>query len=255
METTAEKRRPGRPRKDVAAPAKGVTPPEKKVAAKPEEEKSEKVLNPQYKTIEVHMLTTNRIYGGLPQGKEQLLKWIESKGLIPEETVVDKLEVTPGLTPEQVQDKIELSSTVFRSDKEGLFMRDFMVKQMLKETATVLGLTTTKLGSKTVLTIGMVVEPERIRMFRDEKLITEHDGFEEIQGKVGTPKGPRNILSRKAYLEPGVMIPFQICLLSTSKVTVPDLTHLFNHAGRFVGFGSARSRESGKFKITKFEVV
>ena len=255
MEAAAEKRGPGRPRKNTKVLPEGVAPAPAKLDVKPEEVKSEKVLNPQYKTIDIEMVTSNRIYGGLPQGKEQLVKWIESKGLIPEETLGDKLEVTPGLTPEQVQDKIELSSTVFRSDSEGLFMRDFMVKQMLKETATVLGLTTTKLGSKTVLTIGMVVEPERIRMFRDGNPIMEHDGFEEIQGKVGTPKGPRNILSRKAYLEAGIMIPFQICLLNTSKVNISDLTHLFAHAGRFVGFGSARSRESGKFKVAKFEVV
>jgi hypothetical protein len=158
-----------------------------------------------------------------------------------------------------------------------------MIKQMLKECATVLGLTQRKIGSKNILTIGLVVEPERIRLYRNTGLSNEtkttvrkHDGFEEtnllidgltlratvrdqdgweeFQGKVKTMQGPRNILSRKAYIEPGTKFQFEVCFLETDKVTVDDLEALFRHAGRFVGLGSARSREAGKFKVNRFEV-
>jgi hypothetical protein len=130
----------------------------------------------------------------------------------------------------------------------------------------------------------MVVEPERIRPYRNtgfsnetKTTVREHDGFEErdmlidgvtlratirdqdgweeFQGRVRTMQGPRNILSRKAYLEAGTKFAFTIEFLKTDKVTEDDLKILLTHAGKFVGFGSARSREAGKFKMTRFDVV
>lgn len=228
---------------------------------KPPDEKREKLFAPTYKRIEVEIELTTRMYGGLPQTQEQLRAWIEAKGPIPEETFEDKLAVTPALTEEQITTKIEASSTVFRADEQGLFARDFMVKQMIKECATVLGLTVKKIGSKNILTIGMVVEPERIRPYiqRSEEfakiMVDVQDGWEEFQGRVSGPQGKRNILSRKAYLEPGTKFAFTIEFLVTEKVTVDDLKILLTHAGKFVGFGSARSREAGKFKINRFDVM
>ena len=252
------KKRRGRPPKAQAIGMDvPVTPATNLVSVEP---KKEKTFAPTYKTINVELELVGRMYGGLPQGKEQLLKWIEAKGEIPEETVTDKLAITPALTPEEMTEKIEMSSTVFRADDQGLFIRDFMIKQMLKECATVLGLTQRKIGSKNILTIGLVVEPERIRPVctratGEEVQMQLAAGWEEFQGKVKTMQGPRNILSRKAYIEPGTRFRFEVCFLETDKVTVDDLAVLFKHAGKFVGLGSARSREAGKFKVNKFEVA
>lgn len=222
-----------------------------KVAPEPEAPEEEKKFAVKYKTIIIEIELTTRMYGGIPQGEELLRAWIEAKGPIPEETLQEKVEA---MTPAEVGEKVDLSSTAFRSDSEGIYLRDFMVKQMFKECATVTGLTTKKRGSKNILTIGLVVKPEFIKPYRNGRPLKKEDGFEEFQGRVKTMQGPRSILSRKAYLEPGTRIPFEVKFL-VGTVTADDLRILLEHAGEFVGFGSARSREAGKFKIARFDVV
>jgi hypothetical protein len=203
-----------------------------------------------YQEIDVLLETTTRMYGGMPQSEDLLRAWIEAKGPIPEETLEEKIEA---LAPAEVDEKVELSSTGFRSDKDGIFIRDFMVKQMLKESATAVGMLKTKVGTKTNLTIGLVVNPERIRLTPLQVNDGKPDGYEEFQGRVRTPMGPRSILSRKAYFEPGLQIGFSIKMLLGGKLTVKDVRALLDHAGEFVGIGSARSREAGKFKVVRFE--
>lgn len=212
----------------------------------PEQEvEAPKVFSIKYHEIDVVLETTTRMYGGIPQGEELLRAWIEAKGPMPEESLEEKIEA---MTPGEVDEKIELSSTGFRQDSEGVYFRDFMVKQMMKESATAVGMLAKKIGTKTNLTIGLVVKPERIHV--NQKAA---DGYEEIQGRVKTMQGPRSIMSRKAYFEPGLQIPFQIKMLAGGKLTTNDVHALLDHAGEFVGFGSARSREAGKFKVVKFE--
>jgi hypothetical protein len=203
-----------------------------------------------YQEIDVLLETTTRMYGGMPQGEDLLRAWIEAKGPIPEETLEEKIEA---ITPGEVDEKMELSSTGFRSDKDGIFIRDFMVKQMLKESATAVGMLKTKVGTKTNLTIGLVVNPERIRLASLQGNDGRPDGYEEFQGRVRTPMGPRSILSRKAYFEPGLQIGFSIKMFLGGKLTVKDVRALLDHAGEFVGIGSARSREAGKFTVKRFE--
>jgi hypothetical protein len=207
--------------------------------------KSSEVFSIKYHEIDVVIETTTRMYGGIPQGEDLLRAWIEAKGPMPEESLEEKIEV---MTPGELDEKVELSSTGFRSDDGGVFVRDFMVKQMMKESATAVGLLKKKVGTKTNLTIGLVVKPERIHFGRSMP-----DGYEEIQGRVNTMKGPRSILSRKAYFEPGLQITFGIKMLAGRMLSISDVHALLDHAGEFVGFGSARSREAGKFKVVKFE--
>jgi hypothetical protein len=204
-----------------------------------------KAFSIKYHEIDVVIETTTRMYGGIPQSEYLLRAWIEAKGPMPEESLEEKIEA---MTPGEVDEKVELSSTGFRADAEGVYMRDFMVKQMMKESATAVGMLAKKIGTKTNLTIGLVVKPERIHVGRSVP-----DGYEEFQGRVKTMQGPRSIMSRKAYFEPGLQITFGIKMLAGGKLTPKDVNSLLEHAGEFVGFGSARSREAGKFKVVKFE--
>ena len=209
-------------------------------------EKAEKQFTIRYQEVDVVIETTTRFYGGIPQGEDLLRAWIEAKGPIPEETLEEKIDA---ITPGEVEEQVERSSTGFRTDKDGTYVRDFAVKQMLKESATAVGMFKAKIGTKTNLTIGLVVKPERIHLLKSEP-----DGYEEFQGRVKTMRGLRSILSRKAYFEPGLRIAFRIKMLAGGKLTAKDVRALLDHAGEFVGFGSSRSREAGKFKVVKFEV-
>jgi len=196
--------------------------------------------------IDVVLETTNRLYGGIPQREDLLRNWIASKGPIPEESLEEKLDAINGQDLEELVDR---SSTGFRSDGDGIYLRDFMIKQMLKEAGTVTRLFREKKGTKTDLTIGLIVRPERIHVGK-----MAPDGYEEFQGRVQSPQGPRTILSRKAYFEAGLQIPFSIKMFAGAALTVDQLKMLLEYAGEFVGLGSARSREAGKFRVTKFEV-
>ena len=210
-----------------------------------EQVETAKAFSIKYHEIDVVIETTTRMYGGIPQGEDLLRAWIEAKGPMPEESLEEKIEA---MTPGEVDEKVELSSTGFRADADGIYMRDFMIKQMMKESATAVGMLAKKIGTKTNLTIGLVVKPERIHVGK-----AGPDGYEEFQGRVKTMQGPRSIMSRKAYFEPGLQITFGIKMLAGGKLTTSDVRALLDHAGEFVGFGSARSREAGKFKVVKYE--
>jgi hypothetical protein len=212
--------------------------------AEDQAEDTSKTFSIKYHEINVVLETTTRMYGGIPQSEDLLRAWITAKGPMPKESLEEKIEA---MTTDEIDEKMELSSTGFRSDEDGIYMRDFMVKQMMKESATAVGMLAKKIGTKTNLTIGLVVKPERIHIGK-----THPDGYEEFQGRVKTMQGPRSIMSRKAYFDPGLQIAFEIKMLAGGKLTPKDVLALLNHAGEFVGFGSARSREAGKFKVVRF---
>ncbi len=198
-----------------------------------------------YKVYTMELQFRDKIYGGVPKNPEVLNTFLQIQGM-PEELSEEYEEEA------DLDAQAEKYWTGFRKDETGIFIRDFQIKAMLKETASVLGITTQKRGSKAILQHGLFIKPPRIHLLDEQgNPKKEPDGYDDI---VGSPKGPggrRSIIRRVDYaLRP--RIRFRVYLLDGGKLSEEDLRKCFE-LGQEDGLGSLRSYEAGKFDIVKFE--
>ena len=194
--------------------------------------------------VEICITAPNKLIGGLPKG-DLFDKWVAAKQIPPDIADENKAEL-------DLVEEVEGGITCFRRDEIGLFIRDFMVKACLKESAQRLGFTKAHKGLKGHLQTGLYVKPRNIH-FRNGagENLQIPTGFEEAQGRVYTPAGYKSIL-RKAEYVTGAALAFEIHMLPFYGYG-EDALQTTLALCQEIGLGSMRSREEGKFELVSFK--
>lgn len=153
------------------------------------------------------------------------------------------------------EDKIDGCWTGFASDELGPFVWCRQVKAMIKQSASVLGITRKKIGSKQILAEGAEVKAldggDRLRWLPADAPVVD----EERPIHVQTAKGPRTALKRVDYVE-RVTFDFEVWVLKTASaekrhIGEDDLALILTHAQEN-GLGADRSCGQGKFDVVEF---
>ena len=107
------------------------------------------------------------------------------------------------------------------------------------------------------------VNPDRLRFYRDGKIVTEADDVETLKGTVSGPMGPRAIVTQHEFVS-GVDIPFTLNVMNdkcgpTGKTPAEELEACWPKLFLCMednGLGSHRKLSGyGRVKLTKFERV
>ncbi len=197
-----------------------------------------------YTEYEVRVRFREKCYAGMPKSEEILKKWIEAKGEMPLEKLDEKKQVLDLVEEE------ELVSCGFRSNDNGIFLRDFQVEALLKQCGTTLGIFVKERGSKGIVQHGLTIRPREL-YFVDK---VKPDGVETIAGHVMTAQGKRSILKQVEYVTRASLV-FRLQLLNNQKkLTEAHLLEML-HLGQNNGIGSCRSLGGGKFNCIGFEQI
>lgn len=196
--------------------------------------------------------TRGRLCGGVPRNKELIRSWVEASTGFKDETTEKLIQADAELVVNEVAEKSWIG---FMQDEKGLLLQARNVKACLKQSASLLGITQKKRGSKQILAEGMEVKSvsgsDRIHLGR-----AVPDGTDESAIHVMTAQGPRTALRRMDYVE-NVTIEFEIWVLTTSAqenrhIGEKELKMILMHAQEN-GLGASRSQGEGKFEVTAFE--
>jgi CRISPR/Cas system CSM-associated protein Csm4 (group 5 of RAMP superfamily) len=195
-----------------------------------------------------------RLCGGVPRNKELIKSWVEATTGFKDEISERLTQADAELVVNEVAEKSWIS---FFEDKNGLFIQTRQVKACLKQSASILGITQKKRGSKQILAEGMEVKAigggDRLHLGRKAP-----DGTDESAIHVMTAQGPRTALRRMDYAE-GVTLQFEIWILKTAAqenrhIGQKELENILRHAQEN-GLGASRSQGEGKFEVTRLEVL
>lgn len=148
--------------------------------------------------------------------------------------------------PERTQDT---GATVFHQDETGLFLFDYHLKGFLKEAGNVLkdtdGIKIKNLRSK--IDNYVFIQPRRIYLMRDGKLVREEDDVLERPLRGMTARGERVSLVKSEVVHPPVYIEAAIEVLQHKEVNVNVVRKLLDY-GRFKGIGQWRNGGWGRFE-------
>lgn len=197
-----------------------------------------------------------KLCGGVPKAADSVLHdWIKAKTGYDDDQTKEQVKVA---SEQMIDEEAEKSWMGFYRDEDhGLFIESRQVKAMFKEAATMLRITTSKLGSKQIFQHGFevkgAVNPTRIYLGQ-----TEPDGFREGPIHVTTAQGPRTAWKRVDYVE-RVELKFDIWVLGTHAqekrhIAEEDLVRMLTF-DQENGLGADRSQLQGKFDVTDFEVI
>jgi len=190
------------------------------------------------------------VYGGLPKNEHIFDAWQEAKAFPPEIMAENREDVG------ELDESVDAGETVLRRDAEGIFLVNFMLKACLKEATQRLGYyqklkrNEDLLGLRSWQQTGFYCLPKKLYLMRDGKHLTEPDGSEEAQGRVPTPKGPKSILRKSAYVE-RASCDFRLRMLPFKGFGIEELTAILALAQE-VGLGSWRSHGGGTFDVIEF---
>lgn len=207
-----------------------------------------------YDVYTVTIQVRDRVCGGMPRNKELIRTWVES-------TTGYSDEVTEKLTQENadlvINEVAEKSWIGFPEDKDGLFIPARNVKACLKQSASLLGITKKKRGSKQILAEGMEVKSS-VGGDRIHLNTAKADGTDESAIHVMTAQGPRTALRRMDYVTKP-MITFSVWVLKTAPqesrhIGESELIEILTHAQEN-GLGASRSQGEGKFDVVEFQKV
>ena len=244
-----------------------------------------------YRRFAVGLHFTREIYGGIPNKPELLRSWYATK-IGEAEDVAEHGQATDqppnqgAGTVEEVESELDLDETVdqainvFRRDKEGaffpnaLYLKNHMLKAMIKQSASLQKLTTAKRGSKQTLAEALTLfgkvtlneDGEMVEYLTNEKVFMQPlrfdaDGVEEFTGHISGPQGTRSIIKNSEFVK-GCVVQFEYQVLdvrlgdhaNAKDLTPQNLYEIIEH-GQWVGIGSNRSFDSGQFKVIQFEEI
>jgi CRISPR/Cas system CSM-associated protein Csm4 (group 5 of RAMP superfamily) len=208
-----------------------------------------------YDVYRLKLRLVEKLAGGVPKNPDLIRSWVEaSTGYKDEKSE----ELTEAALEQQIDTVSEKSwNGFFRDEQKGLYIEARCVKAMFKECASVLRITTQKLGSKQILQHGFEVKSldggARIYLGKQKP-----DGFDESPIHVVTPQGPRTAIKRVDYVE-NVDLEFEVWVLTTAAqekrhVGEDDLKRMLA-LGQENGLGADRSQGQGKFEVVEFEKV
>jgi len=216
-----------------------------------------------YDVYRVSIAMRDKICGGTPRNQDQIATHIKIKTGHEDGTTLKQIEeakaamATTAAVEGLIEEEIEKSWNGFPSDEKGIFIWARQVKALFKECATMLRVTTQKLGSKQIFQHGFEIKGpdkyDRIYLGREKA-----DGFDEGPIHVQTAQGPRTALKRVDYVE-NAKLNFEIWVLQTNAaekrhVGEEEIRKMLTF-GQENGLGADRSQGRGKFEVIEFEKV
>lgn len=184
-----------------------------------------------YKKFEVTITFRDKVYGGLPRNKEILQNFIEAKK--PELNVEEEAKTL------DIVEETEKVWCGFRTDEKGVYLCDYQVKALLRESAKTLKYTKTKKGFLQTLQHGVFIKPRNLHLKK------EPDGYEDFCGHVMTMQGKRSILKRCDYVSQAT-VTFEVWIVDNGDISDDAFTSMLELAQE-IGLGSTRSFQNGKF--------
>lgn len=208
-----------------------------------------------YDIYRVTVAFRHRLYGGVPKNRDLIKSWIEA-------STGHADEISEAITVEAQQKMIDETTEkswngFFRDEQKGIFIEARQLKASIKQSASVLGITKKKIGSKQILAEGGEVKAldggDRLYLGK-----TEPDGFEERPIHVMTAQGPRTALKRVDYCE-NVKLEFEVWILRTNAqekrhIGEDELVTILTFMQEN-GVGADRSQGGGKMNVSSFEKV
>jgi hypothetical protein len=208
-----------------------------------------------YDYYRVTIQLRDKLCGGIPKNPDLIKAWVEA-GTGHKDAKSEQL--TEEAKAALLDDVAEKSWNGFLADPErGIFIESRQVKAMFKECASLLRITTKKIGSKQILQHGFEVKApdggQRIYLGRNKA-----DGNDEQAIHVQTAQGPRSAIKRVDYVSE-VKVTFQVWVLKTAAgekrhLGKSDLERMLGLAQEN-GLGADRSQGRGKFDVTEFEKI
>lgn len=207
-----------------------------------------------YDTYDVKLRIRDKLCGGMPKNPDLIKGWIAATTKFDDATttVLEKEARENLLQPTE-----EKSWNTLPGDENGLFVWSRQIKAMFKESASMLRITTQKIGSKQIFQHGFeikgLVKDDRVYVGRNEP-----DGMAEGPIHVQTAQGPRTALKRVDYVL-GVTLEFTIWVLHTEggekrHVGEDELIKMLTFAQEN-GLGADRSQGMGKMDVIRFARV
>lgn len=207
-----------------------------------------------YDIYNVTLCMRDKLCGGIPKNKDLIRAWVEAGTKHKDEKSEQLTEEAMAAMLDDVAEKSW--NGFFRDSEKGLFIEARQVKAMFKECASMLRITTKKIGSKQILQHGFEIKSAsgEPRIFLDKK---EPDGFDEQAIHVMTAQGPRAAIKRVDYVEQ-VEVRFSVWVLKTAAaekrhIGKDEVVQMLTLAQEN-GLGADRSQGRGKFDVVKFAV-
>lgn len=215
-------------------------------------------MSVQYERYNVGIKIRDKIIGGIPKHPEVIKGWIDAK-MSKTLTKEERKELAQKTAKEMdVGEEVKKSWNGFKSDEKGLYIENRYINALLKEAAYILELSrgTGSTIFKQILQHGLYVEPSKIYLKRNGRVLREPDGYEEKPLHVMGPLGPRDALKRYDYCEQ-VECEFTVSIIKPlrggdARINEKSLRAMFE-AGQNIGLASDRSQQHGKFDLVKFE--
>lgn len=206
-----------------------------------------------YDTLTVKMTFTEPVLG-LVSGNKKVL----TERMTPKAPTAAMAQEEADAVP--VEEQIEKASTIYPKDEIGMFMWDYQIKGMFKETLAVL----IEVGSMTTVSkwaikgaVGnfVFVTPRRCYFKKpDGSFYQEPDGDMERPLKAETMQGPRICLARSEFINAGASLSFTVKAIkgtnakSKKMILVDDLKAALEY-GAERGFGQWRSAGWGRHTL------
>jgi hypothetical protein len=209
---------------------------------------------PLYDVYRVSLRMRDRICGGMPKNPDLLKGWIAATT---EHDDAKTTELEKEAREALLEPTVEKSWNTFPADKKGLFVWSRQIKALFKESATMLRITTQKIGSKQIFQHGFEIKgpdvDDRVYLGADKP-----DGFDEGPIHVQTAQGPRTAIKRVDYVS-RPLLHFEVWVLTTATaekrhVGEEDLVKMLVF-GQENGLGADRSQGRGKFDLLEFQRV
>jgi hypothetical protein len=205
-----------------------------------------------YDVYTVTIQVRDRLCGGFPRNKDMIGGWVKATTGYDDEQSVKLTAENVDLVVNEVAEKSWIG--FMATEEKGLFIQARQIKACLKQSASVLGITKTKRGSKQILAEGLEVKAVDggDRFYFGVKAPS---GTLENAIHVMTAQGPRTALRRMDYIDKPE-ITFEVWILKTAPqetrhVGEDDLIEILKHAQEN-GLGASRSQGEGKFDVVTF---
>ena len=208
-----------------------------------------------YDKYRVTIRFRDRVCGGMPKNPNLLKGWIAATTEHTDEQTTQQEKEARDVLLQPTEEK---SWNTFPEDERGLFLWARQIKALFKECATMLRVTTTKIGSKQIFQHGFEIKnveesAPADRIYLGTKTPT---AYAENPIHVTTAQGPRSAIKRVDYVEHAT-VKFCIWVLRTATaekrhVGETEIREMITF-GQENGIGADRSQGHGKFDVIEFQ--
>lgn len=206
-------------------------------------------------TIKFNAVLCEKMLGTVPQDKELFTNFVAEK--------IATFQGSPIKTIEDHEEELETfpegrGATSFHSDKDSIFIYNYMVLGNIKANIKILmdnGAIPKITNYKRICDLFLEIFPRRIRFHRDGELLTKPDDTLERSIRGFTPKGERTFLAKSDVINEGARFSFQIKILRNINGLTPEAVIEAAKVGKIHGLGQWRgSGKFGKFRLISVKV-